>query len=270
MTNTALVGDDDLICDARLDGVGRRTAEHLESVGITSVRDLADARPADLAASLEPSFPNLRPGTLVARAEHWIEQARGRLRTRANARSARAHVFLLTLWTDAEGTPVRSRVEHRHSDEPTSEVTTADLAGWSPAAFARFVERTARLTNARALTDERMAPSADVVEWSRHLVHGQLIRGGTQPVEIRAQVTTTRQGDTAPTRYRAVGRVTPLGGGPPIMLGTCSGRVERGSPMTLEFGAHHLPDRVHRAWFDVALSPPTTEDAGVAVVGSSG
>ena len=47
MTNTALVGDDDLIGDAGFDGIGRRTTQHLESVGLTTVRQLADAR-ADL------------------------------------------------------------------------------------------------------------------------------------------------------------------------------------------------------------------------------
>ena len=158
MTNTTLVGDDDLIGDAGFDGIGRRTTQHLESAGVTTVRQLADARAPDLVTALEPSFPNLRPDTLGARVEHWIEQARDRLHT-SDERSTRGHVFLLTIWTDPDGRPLRSRIDHRRSDEPTSDVTTADLAGWSPAAFARFVERTADLvTPADSPTSDRSRP----------------------------------------------------------------------------------------------------------------
>ena len=268
MTNTALVGDDDLISDAGFDGIGRRTTQHLESAGLTTVRQLADARATELAAALEPSFPNLRPDTLGARVEHWIEQARDRLYT-ANERSTRGHVFLLTIWTDPDGRPLRSRIDHRRSDEPTSDVTTADLAGWSPAAFARFVERSAQLVNARRLTDERSQPTTDVVEWSHHSIEGQLVRGGPAPIEIRAHVTTDDVDDDGHgdgIRYRVSGRLSPLGGGQPIALGTCTGRVDRGSPMMLEFGAHHVPDRVHRAWFDVSVSPPAPDDVALLAV----
>lgn len=265
MTNMALVGDDDVICDAGFDGIGRRTAEHLEAVGIASVRQLAEANAADLAAALGPSFPNLRTETLGARAERWISQARERVRS-ANERSARGHVFLLTLWTDAAGRPVRSRIDYRDPDEPTSEATTADMAGWSPVAFARFVERTADLMDARSLTDERIEPATDVVEWSHHQVEGPLIRGRSMPIEIRAHVSTDDldRGD-GPIRFRATGRLAPLGGGQPIALGTCSGRADHGAPMVLEFGAHRIADRVHRAWFDVAVSPPAPEDLQLVV-----
>ena len=266
MTNTALVGDDDLIGDAGFDGIGRRTTQHLESVGLTTVRQLADARAPELVTALEPSFPNLRPDTLGARVEHWIEQARDRLYS-ADERSTRGHVFLLTIWTDPDGRPLRSRIDHRGADEPTSDVTTADFAGWSPAAFARFVERSAHLVNARRLTDERSEPTPDVVEWSHHSIEGQLVRGGPAPIEIRAHVTTDDlDGDGDRIRYRVSGRLNPLGGGPSIALGTCTGRVDRGSPMMLEFGAHRVPDRVHRAWFDVSVSPPAADDAGVLAV----
>jgi hypothetical protein len=266
MTNTALVGDDDLISDAGFDGIGRRTAQHLESVGLSTVRQLADAHAPELATALEPSFPNLRPDTLGARVEQWIEQARHRVHS-ANERSARGHVFLLTIWTDGDGRPLRSRVDHRQSDEPTSDVTTADFAGWSPAAFARFVERSAHLVNARSLTAERSEPITEVVEWSQHSIEGQLVRGGSAPIEIRAQVTTDDvDGDGDEIRYRVSGRLSPLGGGPPIALGTCTGRVDRGSPMMLEFGAHHVPPQVHRAWFDVSVSPPAPDDATLLAV----
>ena len=246
MTNMALVGDDDVICDAGFDGIGRRTAEHLEAVGIASVRQLAEANATDLAAALEPSFPNLRTETLGARAERWISQARERLRS-ANERSARGHVFLLTLWTDSDGRPVRSRIDYRDPGEPTSEATTADMAGWSPVAFVRFVERMAELVAARSLTDERIEPATDVVEWSHHQVEGPLIRGRSMPIEIRAQVSTEDldSGDGR-IRFRATGRLAPLGGGQPIAVGTCFGRADHGLPMVLEFGAHRVADRVHR------------------------
>jgi len=135
MTNDVLTSGEELIKEAGIEGIGSRTAERLDAVGIASIDQLAEAEPARLAESLAPDYPKLRAETLRQRVDHWVRLAQERLRPGGEP-STRGHVFLLTLWADADGRPVRSRFGYRSPDEPTSEERSIETVGWSPIAFA--------------------------------------------------------------------------------------------------------------------------------------
>ncbi len=259
MTNAVLTSGDELIKQAGIEGIGSRTADRLEAVGISSVVQLADADAGQLADTLSRSYSQLKLATLRQKVDQWVSLARERVRRDAGL-STRGHVFLLTLWADSDGRPVRSRFGYRSPDEPTSDETSIEMMGWSPVAFAGFVERAARLSLAHDLTEERVEPT-EVVEWSKHEVHGDLIKGGAAPVEVRARVPTEQLDvERGWIRWRAAGRLVPFGGGPQIGLGSCAGTVEPGAPIELEFGAHLVPDHLHRLWFHLAVSPPAAPE----------
>jgi hypothetical protein len=264
MTNTVLNPRDDLITEADIEGIGDLTAERLEAVGITSVGELAEANVAELAASLAEGFPRLKIETLQRKVAHWIALA-NESASAASSPTKRGHVFLLTLWVDADDVPLRSRFGYRSTDEPTSEETSHETVGWSPLTFARFVERVAGLSQARGLSEERVE-HAEVVEWSRHQIQGQLVRRGSAMTEIRAEIPTDRlDAEDGEIRWRASGRLVPLGGGPQIALGTCAGRVREGEAIEVVFGSPRVPNTVHRAWIDLAVSP-AAEPKGVPMM----
>lgn len=263
MTNDVLIHDDELLRDAAIEGIGDRTADKLAGADITSVRELAAADADELAVALRDSFPRIRAETLRERTARWILLARDRLD--ADSRTERGHVFLLTLWVDAAGRPVRSRFGYRSPDEPTSERETIDDVGWSPISFARFVESCAELVAARELSEERLDVT-EVVEWATHRLQGPLVRGGHGPVEIRADVPSDDLGEAGRRlRWRATGHLLPLGGGSAIPLGAISGVVTAGDDIPLVFGSHHAGPRLHRVWFDLAVSPPTEHPVDPAI-----
>lgn len=267
MTNSVLTRGDERITEAGIEGIGSLTAERLEAAGIASVDQLAEADVSELADSLAGSFPRLKAETLRQRVGRWVALAGDRIRG-GSARATRGHVFLLTLWADADGTPLRSRFGYRNPDEPTSEETSLETVGWSPLAFASFVEHAAGLQLARRLSEER-AEHTKVVEWSKHHIEGHLVRGGTKPVEIRSSIPTADlEADAGRIRWRASGRLVPFGGRSQIVLGTCSGTVARGDPIEFTFGTHAVPDSVHRASFDLMVSPPTGAKAVPGDVGN--
>ncbi len=75
--------------------------------------------------------------------------------------------------------------------------------------------------------------------------------------EVRADISTDDFGsDGSSIRWRAAGRLTPLGGGQSIVVGTSNGVVDQGDPIELAFAVHLVPAGVHRTWFDLAVSPP--------------
>ena len=266
MTNAVLNTRDDLIAVADIKGIGDVTAERLEAAGITSVGELAGANVAKLAASLAEGFPQFRTETLQRKVAHWIALANDHT-SAASSRAKRSHVFLLTLSVDADGVPLRSRFGYRSTDEPTSEQTSLDTAGWSPLTFARFVERAAGLSQALSLSEERVEHT-EVVEWSRHQIQGQLVRRGSAATEIRAKIPTGRlDAEGGEIRWRASGRLVPLGGGPQIALGTCAGIVDEGEPIDVVFGSPPVSGTVHRAWFDLAVSPAVEPEDVPMVVG---
>jgi Domain of unknown function (DUF4332) len=252
MTKAVLKPRDDLLVDADIDGIGDRTAQRLEAVGITSVGELADANAAELAGLLADGFPRLKMGTLQRKVARWIALANEVVGAAGRARGG--HVFLLTLWVDADGVPLRSRFGYRSTDEPISEEDSLESAGWSPLTFARFVEQAAGLSQSRGLSEERVGRT-EVVEWSRHRIEGQLVRRGST-TDIRAEIPTggldTERGEI---RWRASGRLVPLGGGAQVALGSRAGNVAEGEAIELVFGSPPIDDTVHRAWFDLALSP---------------
>ena len=259
MTNTDR--SDEPIRGAGLEGIGNTTVERLESVGISSVEDLADADVLQLTDALSGSFSHLRPETLREKVEHWVGLAGDRA-SHNLIRTTQGHVFLVRMWTDENGRPIRSRFGYRSPQEPTSEEASVEYVGWSPLAFARFVERMADLSRARGLSEERVEHT-EVVEWSRHQIQGQLVGRGSAMTEIRAEIPTGRlDAERGEIRWRASGRLVPLGGGPQIALGTCVGRVGEGDAIEVVFGSPRVPNAVHRAWIELAVSP-AAEPKGV-------
>lgn len=252
----AVLSDDELIKDAGIDGIGSATAQRLEAAGIASVGQLAEADVDQLAGALARSYPTWKPETLRHRVGVWGALARERLPSTPR-RTSPGHVFLLTIWTGADGRPVKSRFGYRSPVEPASEETSQEVVGWSPIAFTRFVQRRADLSDAHELTEEQVHPT-EVLEWSKHLIEGVLVRGGEDAVVVQVEVPTDQlRAESGRVRWRASGRLVPFGGGPPIALGKDGGSVEHGESIELAFAAQPAPQGLYRAWFDMSVSPPT-------------
>jgi hypothetical protein len=262
MTDSYHSSGDPAIQQAGLNGIGNKTAERLEDVGITTVRQLAHAEVEQLASALAANDPRWKAETWRQRAAAWIATAQAHESNESGqtTQTTLSYVFLLTLWTDADGRPIRSRFEYRSPEEPKAEKASREIVGWSPVAFARFVGGAAGLTDVSQLTEEPREPT-ELVEWSQHYVEGQLVRGGEAAIAIRAELS----GEGLPAeegrvRWRATGLLLPFGGGTKIALGECRGTAQSGDRIDLVFPPRSVPDGLYRARFDVNMSPPAPPD----------
>lgn len=261
MSDAVLSPGDESINEAGLEGIGNTTASRLKAVGVSTVRELAEADGDRLAANLASHYEHWKTETLREHVGQWIRHARAHSGTSKKV-APRGHAFLLTLWVDDRGHPLRSRYGYRRSAQAKAEEVSQELVGWSPFAFTRFVERHAGLVEANDLSEERVEPTR-LIEWSKHRVDGQLVRAHELPVTIRARMATghlpTAEGVT---RWRVVGSLVPFGDAPRVNLGICAGSVEPGEPIEVEFDARIVRPGLYRAWFEVGISPPA--DAGHA------
>jgi hypothetical protein len=250
------------IKQAGLPGIGEARAARLEAAGVTTVGELANADIDRLANELTGHFKQWKAETLRQRVTEWVALGQERLATIST--KTRGHVFLLTLWADPEGHPLRSRFEYRSPVEPKTEQKAREAVGWSPADFARFVEREAGLLEAKELTEERV-DQVELVEWSKHRVAGHLVRGGDSVAVVAEIATQDLSVEGEAIRWRAAGRLIPFGGVRAIDLGTRVGSAQPGETIELAFGSRSVPEGLYRAWFDLAVSPPVSLDRPMAV-----
>lgn len=252
MTDDAPIGNES-IKQAGLQGIGSQTVSRLATAGVTTVADLAAADIDNLSSELADHFPQWKSETLRHRVAQWVALAQERETTTTT--QTRGHVFLLTLWTDASQHPVRSRFEYRSTSEPNTEKAPRETAGWSPLAFARFVERTAGLVEAKELSEERIDRS-EIVEWSQHRIAGRLVHGG-EAVSVEAAIPTEDLAVAGtPLRWRVAGQLVPFGEKAAVRLGRLAGTGQSGDVIDLLFAARPVSAGLYRAWFDLSLSPP--------------
>ena len=266
MTDPHHSSGDSAIDQAGLDGIGDKTAERLEDVGVTTVRQLAQADVEQLATDLAANGPQWRAETWHQRARAWIGIAQA-YETTGSRQTTLSYVFLITLWTDADGHAIRSRFEYRSPEEPKAEKASREIVGWSPVAFARFVAGTAGLAEVNELTEKPGEPT-ELVEWSQHYVEGQLVRGGEAGIEVRAELSSdSLSAEEGRTRWRATGWLHRFGGGARIALGECAGTAQSGDRIDLAFPSQSVPAGLYRVSFDVNMSPPAPPDHRLTVAG---
>jgi hypothetical protein len=240
----------------------------LSEVGITTVRDLATADVDRLVDDLErlgDFHPDWKRKTLSRNVEEWVNAAVTRV-GRTPDHEARPVVVVLTIWVDEEGRPARTRARLGSPEQLESATASWETVGWSPLGFSTFVTKVVGLAAANELTEETVEQKT-LVEWSHHLVEGDIVRGG-KTIERLIRVPTEGLGEKGEQiRWRLVATLVPFGGGTALECQVGDGTASIGDSIESRLAVAFIPQGFYRCWLDLAVSPPARIDQTLAVEG---